>query len=101
MKRITVWRKELTNKDGKKFPIYKCKDDNNNFYNVKLSEDCKKELPSTKIFVVVVDERNISISTKRKTSKETGETYTENFVYLHNDFTIEPFEQPECDIAFK
>lgn len=101
MKKITVWRKELTNKDGKKFPIYKCKDDNNNFYNVKLSEDCKKELPSAKIFVVVVDEHNISTSTKRKVSKETGETYTENFVYLHNDFTIEPFEQPECDIAFK
>ena len=101
MLKITVWRKELTNKDGKKFPIYKCKDENNNFYNVKVSEDCKKELPSDKIFVVVVDVDNVSTSTKRKKRKETGEVYTENFVYLHNDFTIEPFKQPECDIAFK
>ena len=101
MQKITVWRKELTNKDSKKFPIYKCKDYNNNFYNVKLSEDCKKELPLNKIVVVVIDEHNISTSTKRKVNKETGETYTENFVYLHNDFNIEPFEQPECDIDFK
>ena len=99
--KITVWRKEYTNKEGKKFPLYRCKDANGNFYNVKVSEDCTTELPAKKIFVLDVDANGVSTTVRRKINKDTGETYTDNFLYLHKVNKIEEFVQPECDIAFK
>ena len=98
--KITVWRKEYTNKEGKKFPLYRCKDANGNFYNVKVSEDCTTELPAKKIFVLDVDANGVSTTVRHKVNKDTGETYTDNFLYLHKVNKIEEFVQPDCDVDF-
>lgn len=99
MKRITVWRKEYTNKEGKKFPVYRCKDAKGNFYNVKTTEECKEELPNKKIFIVVADDNKVSY--KLNVTKENkGKVYTENFAYLHKINAIEEFVQDDCDIDF-
>ena len=98
--KITVWRKEYTNKEGKKFPLYRCKDANGNFYNVKVSEDCSTELPAKKIFVLDVDANGVSTTVRHKINKDTGEAYTDNFLYLRKVNKIEEFVQPDCDVDF-
>lgn len=101
MLKFNVFTKIKTKNDGTTFPVRLTQNEAGISFEVRFTEDCdnKRVVPKdNKPFVLVVDEKCISLASKKVKSTDGEKTYTKRILYIRAVEDIEEYIEPEFDV---